>query len=76
MDIAHLAVTHKGSSQSRDSDTLLESKKRGFVHTGQVVTESHNLFLDGRDVTLNAELSMMIGFMRRWENVTSHKNVL
>lgn len=29
-------------------------KKRGFVHPDQVVTESHDLFLDRRDGALTA----------------------
>lgn len=58
-DIAHLTVTHKAAGGAEiviHCWKPLSLKKRGFVHTGQVVTESHDLFLDGRDVTLNAKL--------------------
>lgn len=57
-DIVHLAVTHKGAGGEERVIPSREapSEKRGFVHAGWVVTESHNLFLDGKHVTLNTEL--------------------
>lgn len=54
----HLAVSHKAAGRAEiviPCWKALSLKKRGFVRRGQVVTESHDLFLDGRDVTLNAE---------------------
>lgn len=58
-DTAHLTVTHKAAGQSRDvipSWKVLSQRKGALFTRGSVVTESHDLFLDGGDATLYAEL--------------------